>query len=213
MSQQTENANKTFTAGEALEAYRRVKLSDGTTVVYAGADEPAIGITQKAAASGATVTVRLLNAPGTFKMTAGAAIAANKVVYGLASGKIDDLATGVPGVAIGVALEAATADGDIIEVLCIPAASGLRMVAGKHTTVAASDTVVTGLSNVLAIVAQLDSDPVDGAMHVTATIGDQAGTPAAGSVLIKSWKSTDGDATLIAGTTFGLGVNWVAFGY
>jgi len=213
MSQQTENANKPFTAGEALAAFRRVKLSDGTTVVYADADEPAIGITQAAAASGASVTVRLLNAAGTFKMTAGAAITVNKVVYGLADGKIDDLSTGVPGVAVGVALEAATADGDIIEVLCIPAAQGLRMVAGKHTTVAAADTVVTGLSVVLAVVAQLDSDPVDGAMHVTASVGDQAGAPAAGSVLINTWKSTDGDATLIAATTFSKIVGWVAFGY
>ena len=52
----------------------------------------------------------------------------------------------------------------------------------------------------------------DGAMHATASIGDQAGSPAAGSILIKTWKSTDGDATLIAATTFSMKVNWIAFG-
>jgi hypothetical protein len=83
---------------------------------------------------------------------------------------------------------------------------------GQHTTVAASDTVVTGLATVVAVVAQLDDDPVDGCMHVTASIGDQAGAPAAGSVLINTWKSTDADATLIAATTFSKKVNWIAIG-
>jgi hypothetical protein len=86
-------------------------------------------------------------------------------------------------------------------------------VRGQSVTVAASDTIVTGLTHVVAVVAQLDDDPVDGCMHVTASIGDQAGAPAAGSFLQKTWKSTDADATLIAATTFGKKVNWVAFGY
>jgi hypothetical protein len=90
--------------------------------------------------------------------------------------------------------------------------SGIKIARGQHTTVAESDTVVTGLSTVVAVVVQLDSDPVDGAMHVTGSIGDQAGTPAAGSILIKSWKSTDGDATLVAGSTFTKKVNWIAIG-
>lgn len=83
---------------------------------------------------------------------------------------------------------------------------------GQHTTIAASDTVVTGLANVVAVVAQLDDDPVDGCMHVTSSIGDQAGAPAAGSIYLKTWKSTDADATLIAATTFSKKVNWIAIG-
>lgn len=90
---------------------------------------------------------------------------------------------------------------------------GLKMAAGIHTSVDADDTVVTGLDKVIGVVAQLDSDPVDGAMHATATIGDQAGAPAAGSINIKTWKTTDADATLIASTTFGKLVSWIAFGY
>ena len=83
---------------------------------------------------------------------------------------------------------------------------------GQHTTVAASDTVVTGLATVVAVVAQMDDDPVDGCMHVTSSIGDQAGAPAAGSILIKTWKSEDADATLVAATTFNKKVNWIAIG-
>jgi hypothetical protein len=91
-------------------------------------------------------------------------------------------------------------------------ASDVRTVYGQATTVAASDTIVTGLATVQGAIAVLDDDPVDGVMQVSASIGDQDGAPAAGSILIKSWKSTDGDATPIAGTTFGKKVNWIAWG-
>lgn len=90
--------------------------------------------------------------------------------------------------------------------------SGIKIARGQHTTVDENDTVVTGLATVVAVVAQLDDDPVDGAMHVTSSVGDQAGAPAAGSVLIKTWKSTDGDATLVAASTFSKKVNWIAIG-
>lgn len=91
-------------------------------------------------------------------------------------------------------------------------AANYALARGQHTTVAASDTVVTGLATVVAVVAQLDDDPVDGCMHVTSSIGNQAGAPAAGSIYLKTWKSTDADATLIAATTFGKKVNWIAIG-
>lgn len=91
-------------------------------------------------------------------------------------------------------------------------AGGYKVARGQHTTVDENDTVVTGLTTVVAVVASLDSDPVDGAMYVTASIGDQAGAPAAGSVLIKTWKNTDADATHVAATTFSMKVNWIAIG-
>jgi len=48
---------------------------------------------------------------------------------------------------------------------------------------------------------------------VTAQIGDQAGTPAAGSIIIKSWQNTGGtDPTPAAASTFGKKVNWIAIG-
>jgi hypothetical protein len=84
---------------------------------------------------------------------------------------------------------------------------------GQATTASASDTVVTGLKNVAAVVASFDSDPGDANMFVSATIGDQAGTPAAGSIIIKTWKSADGtDPTPVAATSFSKKVNWVAWG-
>jgi len=90
---------------------------------------------------------------------------------------------------------------------------GLKLVAGQLTTVTAADTVITGLATVVAVVATLDSDPIDNPEWVTATIGDQAGSPAAGSVIIKTWQNTGGtDPTPAAATTFGKKVNWLAIG-
>lgn len=91
---------------------------------------------------------------------------------------------------------------------------GLKSRSGQKTTVTASDTVVTGLNVVVSVVASLDSDPIDNPEWVSASIGDQAGTPAAGSVLIKTWQNTSGsDPTPTAATTFGKKVNWIATGY
>jgi hypothetical protein len=120
MSQQVENNIKTFTAGAALEAYRRVKLSSGN-VVYAGAGESFIGVTQRAAANGEMVPVALRSAARSYKCTAAGAVTAGAVIYGAANGKVDDAASGT---AQGTALEAATADGDIIECLLDNGAAG-----------------------------------------------------------------------------------------
>jgi hypothetical protein len=91
----------------------------------------------------------------------------------------------------------------------------LKVFAGQATTVAASDTIaVPGLRKVLYAVASLEDAPVIGADRAQAVVGDQAGTPAAGSFLLKTFKPTAaGDATPVAATTFGKKVNWVAVGY
>jgi hypothetical protein len=90
----------------------------------------------------------------------------------------------------------------------------MKIARGQLTTVTAADTVVvTGLSTVAAVVASLESDPTDNPFMVTAQIGDQAGTPAAGSIIIKTWQNTTGtDPTPAAATTFGKKVNWIAIG-
>jgi hypothetical protein len=93
------------------------------------------------------------------------------------------------------------------------AAGQKRMAWGQATTVAAVDTIVTGLGALVMVVACLDSDPGDDPEWVSASIGDQAGTPAAGSFLLKSWKNTGGtDPTPAAATTFGKKCNWIAVG-
>lgn len=90
----------------------------------------------------------------------------------------------------------------------------LKVASDQVTTVTASDTIVTGLRKVLAVVACMDDASVLTADFSTASIGDQAGSPAAGSILIKSFKPTaTGDATPIAATTFGKKVNYIAIGY
>lgn len=92
-------------------------------------------------------------------------------------------------------------------------AGGYKIARGQLTTVTAADTVVTGLATVVSVVACLDSDPTDDPEWVSATIGDQAGSPAAGSVIIKTWKNTGGtDPTPVAATTFSKKVNWIAVG-
>lgn len=81
---------------------------------------------------------------------------------------------------------------------------------GQQTTVAASDTVVTGLSKVASCVASMDSAPTTDPEIATCSIGDQNGSPAAGSILIQTWKTFGG--TPAAATTFSKKVNWIAIG-
>lgn len=103
---------KTFTAGAALEANRRVKLASGV-LQYAGDEEAYIGVTLNKYASGDQAAVKLKTTGATFLMTASAAITSGASAYGAANGKIEPTGTA----AQVTALEAATADGDIIEVL------------------------------------------------------------------------------------------------
>lgn len=112
---QIEGNFRTFTAGEDLAIFRRVKF-DGTNVVYADAGEVDIGITQEAVSSGDPVTIALKTPGRTFIMTAAEALSAGASLYGAADGKIADTSTGT---AMGEALEAATADGDQIECLYV----------------------------------------------------------------------------------------------
>jgi hypothetical protein len=91
--------------------------------------------------------------------------------------------------------------------------SAARSARGQATTVTAVDTIVTGLATVTAVTASLDSDPSDDPFMVSASIGDQAGSPAAGSIYIKTWKNTGGtDPTPLAASTFAKKVNWHASG-
>jgi hypothetical protein len=123
MTQQNETGLKAFVAGEALEAFRRVKLStgSGTQVEYADAGEDFIGFTQNKVDSGEYVTVALRSASRTYKAIAAEGLSAGAVIYGGDDGKVQDTSSGT---AIGTALEAATADGDSIEITCDNGAAG-----------------------------------------------------------------------------------------
>jgi len=112
----TKDGVKTFTAGEDLAKGRRVKLSSGsgTQVEYADAADDYIGVTLAAADSGDSVPVALKRAyPGTVEVEAAAAISAGATIYGAADGKVGTTSSGTD--KFGVALEAASAAGAVIE--------------------------------------------------------------------------------------------------
>lgn len=111
------DAGKPFTAiaSAAITGGRVLTVSGADTVAHAGADAVAaslIGVAGFDAAIGETVTVYPLR--GVHKLTAGAAIAAGALVGTLAAGKVDDAGTN----RFGIALTAAAADGDVVEVIC-----------------------------------------------------------------------------------------------
>lgn len=131
----------TFQAGEDLAQYRRVKLESGSTttpleVVYADAGEDFIGITMDNAKDGDLIAVAPLCREGTFLVVAADTFSARADIYGADDGKVSDTSSGT---AYFKALEAATAAGDIIEVILHPgvsttAASVSIADAGDHTS-------------------------------------------------------------------------------
>ena len=117
MSQFVDGNTKTFRASEAIPQYSRVTLANTGLVGVAGLAVKDIGTAITAAfAAGDLVTVKLRTAAGTHKMIAQEALAIGATVYTEASGKVQDTAQATS-FQVGTALEAAGADGDIIEVL------------------------------------------------------------------------------------------------
>jgi len=70
----------------------------------------------EAFASGDVINVALFSKAGTLKMIASEALNAGVLVYSEASGKVQDTAQATSYL-VGIALEAATADNDVIEVM------------------------------------------------------------------------------------------------
>ncbi len=111
------NNARTFVAGEALDAYLLVKVDAAGDVVKstATASEPKVGFTVAPVASGEAATISLTHGGGSSYAIASEALAIGDIVYGDAGGKLS--ASGSSGDKIGITLTAATADGDVIEVL------------------------------------------------------------------------------------------------
>lgn len=117
MSQYDNSGVKTFECDEALAQWARVKLDSDGKVTTAGLTDKGIGVaTRETFAAGESVAVALNTKPGTTKMIAVEALAAGATVYSEAAGKVQDTAQATA-FQVGVAMEAATADGDIIEVM------------------------------------------------------------------------------------------------
>ena len=113
MNQQVNGAFKTFITGEAVEAWRRVKLSSGT-IVYADAGEDFIAVTQEAAALAAPCNCKMKGQSGTMLIEAAGDFAVDVALYGAADGKVDE---DVSGESLGYAAELSSADEDKIEVI------------------------------------------------------------------------------------------------
>lgn len=116
MSQYVDGNTKSFTAGAAIAANLRVKLASGVLAAAGVADKELGTLLDASFASGDMRTVRLRNCSGTTKYVAAGAIAVGADVYTAASGKVNDTAASTSYL-LGTALEEATADGDVIEVL------------------------------------------------------------------------------------------------
>jgi len=111
MSQYVETPTKTDVAAAAIGQHLRVKTTGALAV--AGATDVELGTMEEPCTAAGTCVIRLRTAAGTCKMVASAAITAGVTVYAAASGKIASSGS----VVIGTALEAATANNDVIEVL------------------------------------------------------------------------------------------------
>lgn len=117
MSQFVDGNYKTFEADAAIALYQRVKLDADGKVTVAGLTDRCIGTAVKPAfAAGDLVTVKLRTASGTHKMIVSEAVAAGALLYTESDGEVQDTAQATAFL-IGTALEAATADQDVIEVL------------------------------------------------------------------------------------------------
>ena len=115
MSQYVDSNTKAFAAAGTIAQFARVKLGSGGTITAAALADIEIGIAMERAASGDVIPVKLRSGVGTCKAIAAAAITRGANVYSAASGKVSVSATGAYN--LGIAIEAAAANGDIIEIL------------------------------------------------------------------------------------------------
>ncbi len=216
-------------AGADLSAlqYTFVKAStaaDDTVLGAAAATDKIIGVLQNKPTSGQVAEVLLT---GISKMIVGSGgVTHGAEVTSDGAGKAILNALGQA--KAGIALQTANA-GETVSVLLtlgaqssldelttpvVGVAAGYKIARGQHTMLSAADTVATGLTTVVSVVAVQETDPVLACAQASAQVGDQAGSPVAGSVILKVWMPTDAThPTLIAATGYAsVKVNWVAVG-
>ena len=116
MNQKVDTGSRSFEAGAAIGKHILVKLSSGKLDVAGLGDEWIGTINAKAFASGDRRSVDLRSKQGTIVCIASGAFSEGDVVFGRAAGKIDDISA-TSAVRVGIALEAAAAAEEEIEVL------------------------------------------------------------------------------------------------
>lgn len=168
------------------------------------------GVAGHGVLSGENVVLHRLGVFVLPKVTGAAWAVGDRLFWDISAKKFTTDPTKMPVQAVAAAVAGSA---DTTGRVLLGAPGGTRFVAGQATTATASDTIVTGLAKVAGVVASLNDAPSDDPSWVSGDIGDQAGAPAAGSFLLKTWKNTGGtDPTPLAATTFSKKVNWIAFG-
>ncbi len=118
---QWKNAGELCATPDSIYAlYTRVKLNASFAVTVAGIEDD-IGVVWSIDPYGNTspyapITVRTPQYPGSTPMIAAGAFSANAILYPAASGKVDDDST-TGGRPLGIALQAASGSGSIVEVM------------------------------------------------------------------------------------------------
>lgn len=183
MSQFVETPTRTYAVSSALAQFRRVKVSAGV-LAYAGSTDHDLGVLENPVVSGDTyAAVRLRTAQGTVKMVAVDAITAFNPVYAAANGKVSASGT----VLIGIAQEASTADGDVIEILRRQEASDSSAAGG--TTAAAFEVDSDSTTPKIALASQ-----TGGTGDYTTTLKPETTLSADNAIIVPE---ADGD-TLVA---------------
>jgi len=144
----------TFIANVELAQKLRVAIVSGTTtsppnVGIAGVGDAGIGINDVLTAITKLCVVEPFNKSGTLEMVASGAIAEGVDVFPAAGGKISAIAAGS---ALGKAMEASTAYGDIIEILVYPNPMQVNATPGTTdiaTTGNTDEYVIAGKSGIL----------------------------------------------------------------
>lgn len=147
----------TFPNNSNLDPYLRVKLSAGYLVVAGAADDELGTLENRALSNEGSAAVVPANAEGTRLVVAAGVIAQYADVYRAASGKVSATPNGKR---LGIALEAAAADGDQIEIYQLPAnaqellveahtaddtLTAAEMYGSIHTSVGAAGTITLAL--------------------------------------------------------------------
>lgn len=117
-SQFVDGSFKTLVAGEALVAFRLLTINSSGQYTLCGAGGVPLAVAQNDCANGDPASGKLINnGAGTFKVMVAAAVSAiGTRLYAAASGKLSPTGTGR---CVAIALETASADGSIIEVMPI----------------------------------------------------------------------------------------------
>lgn len=183
MAQFYEASTRAFLASAAIAPFTRVSLLSTGKVAAAGAGEFGVGTAEtRSFADNDPITVRVNSSEGTKKVIASTAITIGAQVYAAAAGRV--AATGT--ICLGTALEAATANNDIIEILPVNVDLSMVRCQRRRNTIAEINAGVTLLPAVPGLryrIVDASFIAIGGAAS-GATSVDLAGTQSATGVLL-----------------------------